>query len=166
MKIYTVLLSSYFSSGLFVAKKVSKCLFLAYPNLLGNEKFNQTSPSPIEMTEQPVPTIAGVLGCTRIILGESTIVFKLPANVFIWIPAIIDTNSFDLDVNIVSFSIFSRRLRSIGVKMWGLGGYKVRLLEIVTYVYCKYMGKHTFILIITIYLFLKCYLDIAVLWKV
>ena len=86
------------------------------------------------MTEQPVPTIAGVLGCTRIILGESTIVFKLPANVFIWIPAIIDTNSFDLDVNIVSFGRFSRRLRSIGVKMWGLRGYKVRLLEIVLYI--------------------------------
>ena len=59
-------------------------LLSSIPNIYqAKEKFNQTLPSPIEMTEQPVPTIAGVLGCTRIILGDSTIVFKLPANVFI-----------------------------------------------------------------------------------
>ena len=52
-------------------------------------------PSPIEYTEQPCPTIAGVLGWTLMILGDSTIVRRLPANVSILVPAIIEMKSLD-----------------------------------------------------------------------
>ena len=55
-------------------------------------------PSPIEYTEQPCPTIAGVLGWTLMILGDSTIVRRLPANVSILVPAIIEMKSLDSDV--------------------------------------------------------------------
>ena len=44
-------------------------------------------PSPVENTEHPAPTIAGVLLWTRMIRAPSTTVFKFPDNVSILMPA-------------------------------------------------------------------------------